>query len=211
MSRECTRSARQVERIGAIGRAAMLTIALSCVASAPGKHSDGAGGAPAVAAAVMPGEEHPPSNSEKARSFRIRAALGEAAFASLVEAKTGYAAALRVIAVERAQQQALRGTDSIAGYPATSPLRPIAPAILERIVQSLGGDEKYVFNRRVRCANRELLGIRFAGTVPLELAIGVPCNQAIWAVNGKWAVLVLSGQAVASIRELLTVSPGGVP
>ena len=72
-------------------------------------------------------------------------------------------------------------------------------------------DENYDFNSRLRCKNQSLVGIRFLGTQTVELAIGIPCNQAIWAVNGKWVGMGLSAQAVSSINGIVTSLPNSTP
>jgi hypothetical protein len=142
--------------------------------------------------------------SDQTQTSQIRTALGTSAFDSLAASRKGEAGRLRIIPVEQAERQIFKEPDLIAGYPVDTHLVPVPPGEVSRIVALLVRDESYDFNSRLRCKNQSLIGIRFLGTQIVELAIGMPCNQAIWAANGRWVGMGLVAQAVSSINGTVT-------
>jgi hypothetical protein len=185
---------------------------LSCLGACSTKgRTRGNDAAQGSAAPVPSGNDRTLPSSNEVQTSQINAALGTSAFDSLVASREAEAATLRIIPVERAERQIFKGPDFIAGYPVTTHLSPVPSAEVSRIIALLVRDENYDFNGRLRCKNRSLLGIRFLGTQTVELAIGIPCNQAIWAVNRKWVGMGLSAQAVSSINGIVTALSNSGP
>jgi hypothetical protein len=145
----------------------------------------------------------PVQDANTTEASRIHAALGSAAFDSLIGSTKAEAGKLRIIAADSAEQQRFKGLNVVAGYPAQIHLVPLPAADMSRIIGVLGRDGAYDFNGRTRCKNESMLGIRFLGTQAVELAIGLPCRQAIWGVDGKRTGMGLSPQAASLISDAI--------
>lgn len=90
-------------------------------------------------------------------------------------------ARLKVIGAQDAQNNALRSTDRIAGYPIESTLMELKTSDEDKLVKLIL-DDKNCATVRQRCRNQYLLGLRFTKNKQIaEFALGMPCQQALWA------------------------------
>jgi hypothetical protein len=175
-------------------------------------------GAAAVASAAVAagsGGAAAPGAPGLADRSRVGAALGPEIVAALQAATRADTAKLAVIGVAEAERRTFAAPGRIAGYPIRGPVRAVAAQPLAAAVGTLLRDDSYDFETLVRCRNSSFVGARFAtAPVEVELALGKPCNQAVWAFRKggargpiqRWGGL-LSPQAAAAVMAALGPVP----
>jgi hypothetical protein len=155
-----------------------------------------------------PDSSSPASVPLEARAPRVTAGLGRQTMQSLDGFNRAEAARLRVVAVSEAERNTFKTADRIVGYPADTPFRSVAVPTTARLLDILTRDASYDFDIAIRCANSRLVGIRFLTAPAVEVAIGTPCNQVIWAYRsgggtGRWGA-VLSKQGADALIPFLS-------
>ena len=104
--------------------------------------------------------------------------------ATLVEA-----ARLRLVSAEEQERTALRSDGRMAGYPIAGPRVVLPGADVSGLKRLLLDHQSYAWGLRIRCANSHFVGVRFVRQrQKVELALGLPCQQALWAFPAAGAV-----------------------
>jgi hypothetical protein len=134
----------------------------------------------------------------------VRSALGDAIIDSIARTIRAEVAPLKIVSANEAERHTLAGADRIVGYPVASALRPLSPIETKRLVEIALRDDQYDSRARIRCRNTRLIGVRFSDADPVELTLGVPCNQVTWAFRRddkieRWGA-VISKEASAGIE-----------
>ena len=89
-------------------------------------------------------------------------------------------AKLKPVSAENAHSTSLKSLDRMAGYPVTG--NAVTSDKPSAQLKKLLLDERAYNNALIRCANTEFYGMRFlADNQFIEIAVGLPCNQIIWA------------------------------
>jgi len=156
-------------------------------------------------------------------SARIAAALGSEIAGALRAAARADAARLSVIGVAEAERRTF-GAGRIAGYPVRGRVRAVPAKSLAALVGTLLDDGSYDFDTVIRCRNSTFVGARFQAAPQehgqereqeLELALGQPCNQAVWAFRKRGGAAIerrgalLSPNAAAAVASALGVGRAG--
>jgi hypothetical protein len=122
--------------------------------------------------------------AEDVAQTRTISALGTAVERRLREASEGYAAPVKVIAAEDAALQALRSTDTIAGYPILGSRWRVGKEQGRRLAEVLLDDDSYSWNLRQRCREVRMTGLQFVhGTGRVDVVVGQRCRLAVFAFD----------------------------
>jgi hypothetical protein len=186
-------------------------VASACAKTEPARaQPPSTGVAKSIASEQRPTTDSSPPASEppEARAQRVTSGLGRQTLQSLDGFDRAEAARLRVVAVSEAERNTFKTADRIVGYPADTPFRSVAAPNTARLLEILTRDASYDFDIAIRCANSRLVGIRFLTAPAVEVAIGTPCNQVIWAYHsvggtGRWGA-VLSKEGADALIPLLS-------
>lgn len=114
---------------------------------------------------------------------------------------------LAVASAEEAERLSLRGLDRIAGYPIDGPVGQLDPQGADRVRRALRSPGSHS-DVPIRCLNDYFIGVRFyQGDQRVELALGISCQQAIWAFPagsgvGRWGARLSDG-ATQALKEAL--------
>lgn len=117
------------------------------------------------------------------------------------DAKQAFAGKLKVVSVEEAQRNVFSSHTRIAGYPIDGELMTLNKADSATIKQLLLNDSAYI-SARIRCANNAFYGVRFSTDEnKVELALGEPCHQIVWAFSGSNGPELRGGVVTNDIAE----------
>ena len=89
-------------------------------------------------------------------------------------------AKLKIVSADSADSTTFKSLDRMVGYPVIGDA-VIAGKPSARLINLLLDEDSY-YDARIRCLNTQLYGMRFvADNKFIEVAIGLPCYQVIWA------------------------------
>ncbi|VAW64579.1 hypothetical protein MNBD_GAMMA09-946 [hydrothermal vent metagenome] len=120
-------------------------------------------------------------------------------------------ARLKVIDAVTARKNLRKYNTSIAGYPVDQHLSALTTEERALVFKVLLNHTSYS-SRLVRCKNNYFIGFRFSGQATnkahgkIEFALGIPCNQAIWAIpSGAENILLGSILKKDSARQITDI------
>lgn len=119
-------------------------------------------------------------------------------------------AKLKVINAATATKNIFNSNKNIVGYPVIDKTSLLNTQHKEKLIKILTNNKSYI-SLRNRCKNSHFIGIRFSKTKEkIEFALGIPCNQAIWAIATEkqpnvWGA-VLNNDAANIIKTLTAIN-----